>query len=334
VVRLQGVDSWDEYRGARRTGRGKGLPVKERKLLWRVFGGVLESLEARALLDWTGLCRRAEELLLEGRAESPFNAVIVDEVQDLKPAELRFLKALCAEAPGNLMLCGDAGQRIYSGGFSLSALGIEVRGRSSVLRINYRTTEQIRRVADRMLGDVEDDMDGGEEGRTGTRSLLRGPSPRLAGCDSHADELSAAVAEVERWRAGGLAPEAIGVFARTNKRIDEMASALAGENVPTRLLSDNEPGAGHAVQLGAMHRAKGLEFKAVLVIGCSDSVVPSAGVLRGIDDPQDREAALARERRLLYVAMTRARDELTVSWTGKPSRFLAGLIPERGEENK
>jgi hypothetical protein len=329
VVRLQGIDSWDGYRGARRAGRGIGLPVKERKLLWRVFGGVLEGLEGRKLLDWTGLCQRAAELLTAGRATSPYSAVIVDEVQDLKPTELRFLKALCSKL-GNLMLCGDAGQRIYSGGFSLSALGIEVRGRSAVLRINYRTTEQIRQLADHMLGEVGDDMDGGEERRSGTRSLLRGPTPQLKGLATYKEELAAGVAEVRRWLSDGLAPNAIGIFARTNKRIDEMGEALSEAGLPRCLLSESESSESDGVQLGTMHRAKGLEFKAVLAIGCADAVLPSASVLRGMDDPQDREAAEAQERRLLYVAMTRARDELTVSWTGEPSRFLAPLIGLRG----
>ena len=99
VVRMQGIVSWDEYRQARRTGRGRGLAVKERKVLWRVFGGTLEALAGRRLLDWPGLCRRADELLAEGRATSPYTAVIVDEVQDLNPPELRFLKTLCAECP-------------------------------------------------------------------------------------------------------------------------------------------------------------------------------------------------------------------------------------------
>ena len=326
VVRLQGLASWDEYRRARRTGRGRGLAVKQRKVLWRVFGGVLEALAGRSLLDWPGLCRRADELLTEGRATSPYSAVIVDEVQDLKPPELRFLKTLCAARPGNLMVCGDAGQRIYPGGFSLSALGIEVRGRSSVLRINYRTTEQIRRVADHMLGQACDDMDGGEEKRTGTRSLLRGPTPRLVSHASSKDEITAGVDEIRRWLGAGLAPEAIGVFARTGKRVNELGDALTAGDIPCRRLSRKEAVAAGAVQLGTMHRAKGLEFKAVLVLGCGDDELPSPVALRGVDDPQDRAAAEARERRLLYVAMTRARDELTVSWSGSPSRFLEPLF--------
>ncbi len=326
VLRMQGIGSWDEYRQARRAGRGRGLAVKERKVLWRVFGGTLEALAGRSLLDWPGLCRRADELLAEGRVTSPYTAVIVDEVQDLKPPELRFLKTLCAERPGNLMICGDAGQRIYPGGFSLSALGIDVRGRSSVLRINYRTTEQIRRAADRMLEQDCDDMDGGEEQRTGTRSLLRGPTPRLAGHASTKDEIAAGVAEIHRWLGEGLAPEAIGVFARTGKRTNELSEALQVADVPWRRLSDKEAVGTGAIQLGTMHRAKGLEFKAVLVLACSDNEIPSPVALRGLDDPQDREAAEARERRLLYVAMTRARDELTVSWSGSPSRFLEPLL--------
>ena len=328
VVRMQGIAAWDEYRRARRTGRGRGLPVRERKVLWRVFGGALSGLDGRSLLDWPGLCRRAADLLAEGRATSPFTAVVVDEVQDLKPPELRFLKALCDGRPGNLMVCGDAGQRIYPGGFSLSALGIEVRGRASVLRINYRTTEQIRRVADRVVGLTCDDLDGGQEQRTGTRSLLRGPMPRLVGHASAEDELAAGVAEIRRWLDGGLAPEAIGVFARTGKHTNALGEALGVAGIAWSRLSNREASSSGAVRLGTMHRAKGLEFKAVLVLGCSDAELPSPGALRGVSDPQDREAAEARERRLLYVAMTRARDELTVSWSGAPSRFLDGLTNE------
>lgn len=333
VVRLHGIDTWDEYRGARRTGRGKGLAVKERKVLWRVFGGVLEDLQSRSLLDWTGLCRRAGEDLAAGRSTSPYSAVVVDEVQDLRPAELRFLHALCAERPGNLMLCGDTGQRIYPGGFSLSALGIEVRGRSSVLKINYRTTEQIRRLADRMIGDASDDMDGGSESRVGTKSLLRGPAPALSGHANQADETTNGVDQIRRWIDGGLTLEDVGVFARTKRRIETFSEALAESDLAWRLLSDNEPGATGAIQLGTMHRAKGLEFKAVLVIGCGEKELPNPAVLRGLEDPQDREAANARERQLLYVAMTRARDELMLTWTGRPSRFLGAIrrIDERAQ---
>lgn len=328
VLRLQGIDTWAGYRKARRTGRGRGLAVTERKSLWRVFSGVLERLHDAGKLDWPGMCKRAQQLLDNGTATSPFTAVIVDEVQDLKPPELRFLRALCAGNPGNLMVCGDAGQRIYPGGFSLSALGIEVRGRATILRINYRTTEQIRKAADRVLGDNADDMDGGTEARDGTRSLLRGPAPTLVGHPSRLAEDAAGVETVKGWLASGLQPEAIGVFARTGARLDHFAGALEGSNVPCQRLSDREGPADNVVHLGTMHRAKGLEFKAVLVLGCGSALLPNPHALRGANDPLDRELAEAREKRLLYVAMTRARDELCVSWTGAPSVFLAAITGE------
>jgi len=326
VVRLQGIESWDGYRQARRTGRGRGLAVKERRALWQVFGGVIEALRQRQMRDWTGLCVRAAELLTKGEVQSPYTAVVVDEVQDLRPPDLRFLRALCAGTPGNFMLCGDAGQRIYPGGFSLGALGIEVRGRTAILRINYRTTEQIRRLADRLLGNVSDDMDGGEEARTGTRSLLRGPEPVLRGYPSFDQELGAGMAQIQSWLHGGLQPDAIGVFARTANRATAACEALNQANLPSRLLSDKDNRDDAVINVGTMHRAKGLEFKAVLVLDCAEGVLPSSAALRGLDDPQDREAAEARERRLLYVAMTRARDELVVSWNGRPSRFVEAFV--------
>lgn len=324
VLRLQGINSWAEYRKAKRTGRGRGLGVRERKQVWKVFGGVLEGLGNKNLLDWPGLCRRAEEMLKQGRVKSPYTGVIVDEVQDLKAPELRFLRALCSENLENFMVCGDAGQRIYPGGFSLSALGVEVRGRSTILRINYRTTEQIRRLADQMLGDSAEDMDGGKESRGGTRSLIRGPKPRLLALGNRSEEFQTNIDEIKRWRGQGLALEDVGVFARSGMRLEEFGKDLEEAGISWHRLSDKESSPKGKVQLGTMHRAKGLEFKAVLVFDCSDSVVPS--LPRKMEDPQDREHALARELRLLYVAMTRARDELTVTWTGKASRFLAPLI--------
>src|SRR5690606_35310915 len=114
------------------------LSVRDRKALWTIFADARERLTDRKQRTWTDLCIRATELI-EAGAQSPFDAVVVDEIQDLNAGEIRFLWALAQREPGNFMVVGDAGQRIYPGGFSLRALGIEVRGRSHVLRINYRT---------------------------------------------------------------------------------------------------------------------------------------------------------------------------------------------------
>jgi len=324
VVQAQGIRTWAEYRTARRTGRGTPLSTADRKMLWNVFTGVHARLSQAGLGDWPGICRKVTERLEVGELRSPFHAVIVDEVQDLTPPELRLVAALCTEQPGHLMVVGDVGQRIYPGGGGLSALGIPVRGRSHVLELNYRTTEQIRRTADRVLGIVEDD-DEGTARRDRTRSLLRGPIPVLQGHARIEEEHLGAVERIRAWMADGVQPEAIAVFARTKRLLDGVEAALRKAGLPAQPLADDEPLPPGAVRLGTMHRAKGLEFKAVLLVGCAKGQVPSEGLLRHMVDPQDRELAEARERRLLYVAMTRARDELMVTWTGDPSPFLAGL---------
>lgn len=321
IVDAQGIATWPEYRTASRTGRGKPLSVPDRKVLWQVYGEVVATLAARHEATWSIISRRALEALEAGKVKTPFDAVIVDELQDLRPTALRLVRALVADHPENLMLLGDAGQRIYASKVALSSLGIDVRGRSHVLRINYRTTEQIRRAADLIAAESSDDLDEGTEDRTRTRSLMKGPAPTFGGFPDRADELADAVRWIKECRAKGLALDEIAVFARTSKRADEALAKLSSAGLATAGLDDEHATHG-AVQVGTMHRAKGLEFKAVLVVDTSADTLPSPGLMKSAVDPQDRDNALARERQLLYVAMTRARDLLRITWTGKPSVFL------------
>jgi AAA domain/UvrD-like helicase C-terminal domain len=325
VVDAQGLVTWAEYRSTSRTGRGKPLSVADRKVLWQVYGAVLAILDARHEATWSVLCWRAIAALASGEATSPFDAVIVDELQDLRPTALRLVRALVGAHPEHLMLVGDAGQRIYAGKIALSSLGIDVRGRSQVLRINYRTTEQIRRAADLVAAESTDDLDNGTEDRTATRSLLRGPKPTFAAFPDRQAELLDAVRWIKDCRSQGLAPEDIALFARTAKRAEEAEAKLGAEGVAAAGLDDDHVTPG-AVQVGTMHRAKGLEFKAVLVLDVSADMMPSPGLMKSALDPQDRDNALVRERQLLYVAMTRARDLLRVTWTGQPSPFLAPAV--------
>lgn len=337
VVAPQGLATWAEYRVARRTGRGRPLSITERKVLWNVFERVMSDLESRRRLDWAGLCRLAIKTLDERRATPRYDAVLVDELQDLRPIELKFLRALSAPAPERLALFGDAGQRLYAGQVSLSSLGIDVRGRSHILRLNYRTTEQIRRAADLVLVNrpssspvpsgtpTGDDLEGGASTRD-ARSLRSGPPPTLNGVDLADTERERALQIIQKWMAEGIEASAIAVFARTNARVTALERALTAAGLAASLLSDDDGDAAPGVRLGTMHRAKGLEFKAVLVHDASASSLPSPGALSACEDPQDREDVLERERNLLYVAMTRARDRLAITWTGTPSPFLLPLL--------
>lgn len=325
VILAQGLASWDDYRAARRTGRGRPLTVQERKQLWDVVELVRNELQRAGKRPWPDISRLAAAALTAGQVKSAYDAVLIDEAQDLNTQDMRFVAALCASAPGRLMIAGDAGQRIYPGGYSLRTLGLDVRGRSHVLRINYRTTEQIRRFADRLIGEAVDDLDGGNEARRGTRSLLKGPDPIPRGFATLAAEISAAVADILGHVRAGEPPTSLAVFTRTNKHAEAVRDALENADLPAHLLDNNTPDLPDAVHVGTMHRAKGLEFKRVYVLGCSTELLPHPNALSGLDDPQDRDAALAQERQLLYVALTRARDALWLSWHGSPSPFLTAL---------
>ncbi|MAG93373.1 MAG: DNA helicase UvrD [Planctomycetaceae bacterium] len=322
VIEPQGITSWEEYRDAVRTGRGKPLTIKQRKDCWKVFARIWDDLTATQAYPWSGICRVAREAVESGAAESPFDAVIVDEVQDLQPQELQLLSALAAKNPGNLMVLGDAGQRIYPGGFSLKKLGIDVRGRSQILRINYRTTEQIRRFADGLLAGASDDFDEGTEDRR-SQSLLNGPAPAVKQFPNESEQDSFVLGQIQNLLGQGLSPREIAVFARSGKHLKSVRDALRGAELETVSLSDNEDLADSSgINLGTMHRAKGLEFKVVFVVDCNQGVVPHSYTLSKLRDQGDYDAAYERERQLLYVAITRARDEVFVTSVGKPSEFL------------
>ncbi len=324
VIHAQGIQSWKAYRSARRTGRGTPLSARERKALWPAFEAIRGELASRSQADWPTFCRLAEDAVKAGRVKVPYDAVVVDEIQDLKAPDLAFLASLVGDHGDRLMLLGDAGQRIYPGGFSLTALGLDVRGRSHVLRLNYRTTEEIRRAADRVLGDEVDDLDAGTESRQGTRSLLKGPEPTLRSFEGEADEADGVVDQLRAWIDGGLKPEAIAVFARTGSRATALREAAEAAGLPCRRLAAGAED-GEGIGFGTMHGAKGLEFKAVLVASCARKYLPLPAAVKSEKDPIDRAAATDRERQLLYVAMTRARDELVVTWAKKPSAFLEPL---------
>ncbi|HEY3411923.1 MAG TPA: 3'-5' exonuclease [Armatimonadota bacterium] len=333
VVQAQGITSWDAYRNARRTGRATRLDVKERKPLWTVFQGVFDAMRDRNGLDAQGMCRRAAELLQTGRIESPFDAVIVDETQDLQPRQIAFLHALAGDGPDRLMLAGDGGQRIYARASSLRSLGIEVRGRSHVLRINYRTTEEIRHTADRLLGEESDDLDGGRECRNGTRSLVHGPLPTVKGFATTEQETEFLAARIANYLEAGVAPEEVAVFVRSNSAAKGLAQSLKDAGLRCHVLDENGTAPDGFVNVGNMHRAKGLEFKIVFVANATNTALPQPEALRNALDESDRSAVVEQERQLLYVSLTRARDELYVTWSGKPSPFVADL-PKAAPQNQ
>jgi mRNA-degrading endonuclease RelE of RelBE toxin-antitoxin system len=318
IVDPWGLSNWTEYKGFSRAGRATPLGAKQRLQLWNIFEAVRKELRAAGRTTWSELCH---EIARGVGSKPPFRHVIADEVQDFGPAELVLLRALAPVAVDDLLVCGDAGQRIFVRPIALAKVGIDVRGRSTRLRVNYRTTEQIRSFADGVLPKLDEGDDA--EGERRTVSLLRGIEPVVAGHRA----IDAEIAGLAEWMkvllAEGYRAGDIGIFARTESILRERAEpALRKVGLVPHPLRDEAPPAMKDVAIGTMHRAKGLEFKAVAIVGCDHDLLPLAHLVREQADDADREERVDQERQLLYVAATRARERLLVSYTGKPTRFL------------
>jgi hypothetical protein len=324
VVDAWQLATWDAYRDVTRLGRKTRLPEQRRAVLWSIFEQVQSSLSARHQVTYPGIFTQLASHL-EKNKHLPFDFTVVDEAQDVGVAQLRFLAALDDGRPNSLFFAGDLGQRIFQQPFSWRALGVDVRGRSRTLRINYRTSHQIRMQADRLLGPEMSDVDGNAEDRRGTISLFNGPAPQILTCDSPEEEIDA----VRLWLTGriseGIAPHEIGLFVRSAAEIDRARVAVEKAHIPYKVLDESvETMSGH-VSISTMHLAKGLEFRAVVVMACDDEIVPSQERIETVTDDSDLQEVYDTERQLLYVACTRARDHLLVTSGGAPSEFLDDL---------
>jgi superfamily I DNA/RNA helicase len=320
IIDPRRIQSWQEYRNTPRQGRGRALGGRQKKQLWGVFEEVQRHLVATGQQTWDGLFYAVIQQL-DANPTLRSAHVSIDEAQDFGLSGLRLLRALARPGPGDLLLCADAGQRIYKGRFSLVRAGIDVRGRSRRLRVNYRTTEQIRSFSDHIVPTLISTDDGDEE--RGSSSLHSGPAPERIGCVSQGEERAALVDWLKARAAEGMKPGEIAIFARTRLALTQQAGAAVEEaGLPWEMLSQEPSLTPTAVTLSTMHQCKGLEFKAVAVIGCSADILPSRRALSAAVDEGDLDAVRAQERSLLYVACTRARDRLLVTWTGAASPFL------------
>ncbi|MET8547425.1 3'-5' exonuclease [Micromonospora zamorensis] len=234
----------------------------------------------------------------------------------------------CRGTPGpdDLFITGDPHQRIYDSRVSLNALGISVTGRSSRLRVNYRSTEEILTWSTGVLaGSWIEDLGGeGNDSLAGYRSLLHGKRPHAAGYPTSQAEIAALVERVGEWLKQGVQASEIAVCARSNTTLGDVQERLAAAGIPAVRVRD-QPGADvNGVRLATMHAMKGLEFRCVAVVGVNARAVPFAKEVTPPEvDLLQHESDLLRERCLLFVASTRALEALHVSWSGTPSMFLS-----------
>ncbi len=326
VVMANGCQQLKDYLVARRNGRGTRLGRQQRQAIWCVFEEYRNLLKEQGKREPEGAMYDAKQILLSRGVEAlPYQSVIVDEAQDLSDAAFSLLRAIVGESkPNDLLIVGDAHQRIYGKVATLSRCGIDIRGRSKKLRLNYRTTDEIRAWATAILtGVTADDLDGGLDSTRDYRSLMHGEFPVIKGCDRFEDEikyLQELLMTIDAQQ--GLASVCLAV--RTNQLLDLYERELKSLKIATKRIhrhqADNP--ADEGLRLSTMHRVKGLQFEYMILPGLDDRSMPLKGLIDRASEASAREKQIASERCLLHVAATRAKKQVFVSYFGVGSSFL------------
>lgn len=321
VVDAWQLKTWEMYRDVKRLGRKKRLPEKQRLILWNIFDIFRTTLDNRKLITYSDLFNILSEHFSEIK-NPPFEFIIVDEAQDVSIPQLRFISAIAQGKTNALFFSGDLGQRIFQAPFSWAALGIDIRGRSYTLRINYRTSHQIRMKADQLLESKISDVDGNIEKRNATISVFNGPKPIIKELDNEEEELKT----VQQWLlqriSENIKPHEIGVFVRSCAELDRACTAVEMAGLGFKILDETIDTVSGYVSISTMHLAKGLEFRAVVVMAVDDEVIPLQQRIEMVSDDTDLEEVYNTERHLLYVACTRARDQLLITGVSPASEFI------------
>lgn len=330
VIKGRGLASVDQYLDLERTGRRMPLSRSMRVAVWELFEAYQSQLAVRRVVDFADRVGSALEIASSG--EPRYRAAVIDEAQDISLVGLQFVRALVngtavADRPDGLVIVGDGAQRIYPGGYTLRQAGIEVRGRTTVLRVNYRNTREVIGAAMAVAGDASVDDLGDEYRRaeSGADAIRTGPRPLLVQAASEDDELAdiagriVAVVDDVTIGFGDIA-----VAAATNPLADKAVAALRQAGVPVQLLQHYDGTPTAAVKVGTHHRIKGLEFKQVYLPFLSAGKFPV--VPAGVKDLDERREHEERSLSQLFVAMTRARDQLVVTCTGDPADALLGAL--------
>ncbi|WP_100444504.1 UvrD-helicase domain-containing protein [Glycomyces xiaoerkulensis] len=325
VICAQLLISRTEYFKARRVKRPRRLGREQRARIWELverFNARLAEAEAWCWPQLRASVAIAEENRSSGGAHR-YRHIVIDEAQDLTPAHWRLLRALAPEAPDDLFIAGDPFQRIYGQPVTLGRLGVNIVGRSTRLTLNYRTTREILRSALAIEADaVADDLDGDRDSLAGYRSVMSGERPAFRPQANAEAELAEIVRQVRAWTAENP-PGAVAVAVPSRRMVEQIVERLNSEGVGAGALSKERQLGEDIVHVGTMHRLKGLEYRYMLISGIGAQYFPSDRIKKLADtDPQRYELELDKVRNLLFVATTRARDEVVFTWTGEPSPLL------------
>ena len=331
IVDAWRLETWEAYRDVARLGRKTRLPEAQRRVLWSIFERVRIGLKARKLMTRAELFT-ALAATIAATESVVFDFVVVDEAQDISVSHLRFFAALAGDRANALFFAGDLGQRIFQQPFSWKSLGVDIRGRSRTLRINYRTSHQIRREADRLLGPTVTDVDGNTEDRSDTVSVFNGPPPTVLKLKDTAKESESVGNWIVELANTGVQAHEFGVFVRSEAQLGRAQAAVVHAGLDFKILDETVSTVSGHVSICTMHLAKGLEFRAVVVMACDDEVLPLQERIEAVGDDSDLQEVYDTERHLLYVACTRARDHLLVTGVQPASEFLDDMIETKSSE--
>ncbi|MDD2496867.1 MAG: DEAD/DEAH box helicase [Desulfitobacteriaceae bacterium] len=325
VVNTHEAFSLELYMKAPRLGRGTRLNRRKRMQVWHVFQEYQNLMKEKKLRDVETAMYECRRILEKSPDRSRYSHIIVDEGQDLSMNAFRLLRAMAgAEHSNDIFIVGDAHQRIYKNKAVLSKCGINIRGRSSKLKINYRTTEEIRKFAFSLLKGIPfDDLDEEYDDGKDCQSLTHGNVPQVLNFRGAEEELDFVVSEITQLIEEGTNPKNICIVARTHRLLDDYIAQLNRAGVRTYEIkrSKLDDRSLDGVRVATMHRVKGLEFQCVFVVAVNKRILPLATAIDYADPVAEAEAMTA-EKCLLYVALTRAQKSAYITSYGAQSEFL------------
>ncbi len=328
VIQANRITNLKPYLTASRTGRGTRLNRAERASVWVVFEEYRSLLQQKGWKESEDAMRDVCSLLQSKPGETlPFKCVIVDEAQDMSDAVFSLIRAIVPpkDTGNDIFIVGDPHQRIYGRKVVLSRCGIDIRGRSHKLRLNYRTTDETRQWATRVLAGVTvDDLDGDQDDLKGYRSLLHGAEPTIKGFLTFDEEINFISKYLQQLENVGTPLANSCIVVRTKQLVKKYASSLNELGIKTREIKRSEADnlSQTGVRIATMHRVKGLQFDDVILAGINEEFLPLKSALSQTSDNAARNALINGERSLIHVAATRAKRSVIVSYCGQPSSLL------------
>ncbi len=302
-----GVRSLEEYLNAPRLGKMTQLPQEQYQAFWSIFQQLRAQLKEKDLITTAEMFHRLAEHFRQEKP--PFDFVIADEAQDISPPQMKFLSALASDKPNGLFLCRDLAQRIYQIPFSWKACGVDIRGRQWTLTKNYRSSQEMQKMTAHLVPAKINDVDGHSQNRKANVSSFTGKTPTIRAFDSQQEENDFVIQRLNQWLEEGIEPTEIAIFVRYKELLEKAQNVIRKTN--PKITAD------------VMQHAKGLEYRAVAIMACNESIVPSQERLSRYAADLGFDEIVDTERQLLYVAASRAREHLLITGTQPISEFLS-----------